>query len=401
MMTRLLCLFLLLCATFGTEVQAQKRGKRTNTHKVAELSPEELLAKEWEEALAKRMDEMLENTRQVTFIDSLVVNKDEFLSQLRLTTDAGQFKLPQTLFADDTEREMGQAAYVNPLSSVVYFSVADTTGNLQFHAAYRSGRQWSVPAPLNGLDGFVAQDFPFLHSDGTTLYFSAEGDESIGGRDIFATRYNAETGRYVLPFNMGFPFNSTANDYLLAIDESAGIGVLVSDRHQPDDKVCLYWFLEQDNYETYELDPEDEDEGPQLLALAQLTSIADTQTDADLVRKTREQWHEALAAQSAENREDCRFVVNDAIVYHALDQFASPQARALASQWLDDTRALQQVKEQLDDLRSQYANLRSERLAQSIRNMEVQSQQLQSSIRQLAKQFRQAEQQHLRQQPRQ
>lgn len=390
-MTRFLCLLLLLTATaFANPAYAQKRGKNTKTHKVAEPSPEELLAKEREEALAKRIDEMLENTRQVTFIDSLVVNKDEFLSQLRLTNDAGRFTIPQSLFADENECEMGQAAYVNPLSSSVYFSVADST-TTRLNAAFRSGRQWSVPSQLDGLEDFLAQDYPFLLSDGTTLYFSAEGEESIGGRDIFATRYNAETQKYVRPYNMGFPFNSTANDYLLAIDESAGIGVLVTDRRQPDDKVCIYWFIAENHYENSPYDPEDEDERPLLLAVADLTSIAATQTDAEVVRQAREQWHNALDAQQPKRSDTCRFIINNIIVYQSLDQFVNPQARALAAQWFDETQTLNQLCLQLDDLRDQYASLRSERQAQSIRNMEVQISQLRTSTAQLAKQFRKAE----------
>ena len=50
-------------------------------------------------------------------------------------------------------------------------------------------------------------------SDGLTLYFAAQGPESIGGYDIFMTTYDAAEGRFLKPENIGMPFNSTANDY--------------------------------------------------------------------------------------------------------------------------------------------------------------------------------------------
>lgn len=38
------------------------------------------------------------------------------------------------------------------------------------------------------------------------------------------------------------PFNSTANEYLLAIDDYDTLGWLVTDRNQPADSVCIYTF---------------------------------------------------------------------------------------------------------------------------------------------------------------
>lgn len=396
-MNRIISIILLLFAfVLVTPSYAQNRGKSTKNHKVATLTPEEILAQEREEALAKRVEEMLANTREVMFIDSLVVGKDEFLSHLRLTKEAGRFTQPQSLFSDTTDRQMGQAAYVNALSSAVYFAVSDTADVPRLHAAYRSGQQWSVPMPLEGLDGFTCQDYPFILSDGTTLYFSAEGDETIGGRDIFATRYNAETRRYVRPYNVGFPFNSSANDYLLAIDESVGIGCLVTDRRQPDDKVCIYWFVAQSSYESYDLDADDEDEHTTLLDYANLTSIAATQTDHETVRTAREQWQSALSSQHTDHDGVCRFVISDQIVYHSLEQFTDGSARTLASEWMENQRQLEALLDRLDGLRQEYAVIKGERLAQQIRNCEVQVQQVRAIISQRAKDFRRAEHEALK-----
>ena len=47
---------------------------------------------------------------------------------------------------------------------------------------------------------------------------------------------------FYIPDNYGLPYNSTANDYFLAIDERNNLGWLVSDRYQPEDKVCILYF---------------------------------------------------------------------------------------------------------------------------------------------------------------
>ena len=73
---------------------------------------------------------------------------------------------------------------------------------------------------LNGLtERNGQQDYPFMLSDGTTLYFAENGEESLGGYDLFVTRYSSSSHEYLKPENLGMPFNSPYNDYMLVIDE--------------------------------------------------------------------------------------------------------------------------------------------------------------------------------------
>ena len=80
-------------------------------------------------------------------------------------------------------------------------------------------------------------------ADGVTLYFAAQGVNSMGGYDIFMSTFDLDKGVFYSPENIGLPFNSTANDYLLAIDDINHLGWLVTDRRQPEDKVCIYTFV--------------------------------------------------------------------------------------------------------------------------------------------------------------
>ncbi|MCP4520223.1 MAG: OmpA family protein [Cytophagales bacterium] len=56
------------------------------------------------------------------------------------------------------------------------------------------------------------EDAPFIHADGTHLYFSSKGHNSMGGYDIFRTEYNATTNTWSKPENMGHPINTPDND---------------------------------------------------------------------------------------------------------------------------------------------------------------------------------------------
>lgn len=389
-MKQFICLFFAALMLSAIPSAAQKRGAKTKViQKASEPTPEELEAQALAELREKRIEEMLPGTRLVTFIDSAVVDKDNFLSHLQITSEAGRFTDPQTLFSDrDAEHVTGCAAFINSLSSAVYFSVADTLGNVRMHAAFRNGRSWSSPQILEGIEGFTYQDYPFLLSDGITLYFSANSDEGIGGLDLYVTRYNNNTRQYVRPEKLGFPFNSTSNDYLLAIDESAGIGVLVSDRRQPDDKVCIYWFIAEDDYNLCDYDEDNEDSIAEIKRIAEIASIRQTQSDMAAVEAARQRWKGSLADAYRKSEKSCRFVINDGLVLTSVAEFQNADAQKTAGRWMELNDQYAELSRQLEDMRYEYAQTRSTKGAQQILNLEIQVQQLQTELSKLAKHFR-------------
>lgn len=383
---------------FGTlDAAAQRKGTKSKTpaaQKAPEPTPEELAALEREAEQQRRVDELLPSTRSVTFIDSLVADKDNFLPYLRLTNDAGRYTDPQALFADHNAQYVtGSAVFVNSLASAVYFSVADSTGNVTLHAAYRNADHWGTPQPLRGVEGQDYQDYPFMLSDGTTLYYAAQSSDGLGGLDLYVTRYSSASRQFVRPENLGFPFNSTGNDYLLAIDESCGVGVLVTDRRQPDDKVCIYWFIAEDNYPTVPYDEDDDDSIAEVRSIAAIESIAATQHDEARIAEVRRIWQSALGSQQALSAaaRSSRFVINDATVYTALSDFVSDEAREQAALWESQSQQLSELQSTLDDLRRSYATSRSQKQAQQIRNLEVQVVELQHAVSLSAKAFRKTE----------
>lgn len=66
------------------------------------------------------------------------------------------------------------------------------------------------------------EDAPYWHPDGTTLYFSSEGHNSIGGYDIFYS--TLENNQWTKPVNVGAPVNSIDDDryYVLSADGNTG-----------------------------------------------------------------------------------------------------------------------------------------------------------------------------------
>ncbi len=365
-----------------------------------ELTPEEIAAKQQAEAArllaeerAKRMDEMLPNTRALVFIDSLVVDKDNFLAQLRIPTQVGRYVAPERILSSEhADTRTGAAAFVSSEGTSAYYSTPDTLGNLHLSVAYKNSNEWTEPLLIEELYGYEHQDYPFLQSDGVTLYFAATSDESLGGLDLFVTRYNEETRQYVRPQNLGFPYNSTANDYLLAIDEEVGIGALVTDRRQPDDKVCIYWFIAEGRRNIYDYETEDEEAEAIVRGFAEISSIADTQEDhEESIAAVRQAWESALAAQSASATEHFRFIITNHTVYTSLSQFLSEEARTAAKQWTEADAQLSDLEIQQRALRKSFAADRSDDTAALLRKLEADIQRLRVLTRRLEKDYRAAE----------
>ena len=295
---------------------------------------------------------MLSATEKVRIIDSLVVDRGSIpIPQLR--KGLGKLQAAQTLAValGLTGKRAGEAAYINDWGDRAYFALADTTENLRLYVVNRFGQKWGQPSPL---PGFTLQerneDFPFMDPDGVTLYFAADGAESLGGSDLFQTRYDADAKAFLKPQNLGMPFNSPANDFLMVIDRANNMGWFVSDRYQPVDKLCIYSFIPNDNREVYEASTPKNT----LRQLAMLMPLELSQISPEERRQ--------LAADYAKNKQESKredksnvFIINDNTVYHSLDEFRHTEARKAAKEWWDASQRLQAVGEQLDELRRVYA----------------------------------------------
>lgn len=85
---------------------------------------------------------------------------------------------------------------------------------------------WQKPENL-GAEFNTSEDemFPFLHED-EVLYFASNGLEGLGGLDIFRKELDS---KYV-PRNLGFPLNTNADDFGIALKNGTNKGYFSSNR---------------------------------------------------------------------------------------------------------------------------------------------------------------------------
>ena len=363
---------LLLAILLSLPMAAQKRKRNTKP------KPAPVVEEPQEDP---RITNMREMTQQIIIVDSIVVNKDQFLASIRLSSECGQLMNTGAFFRNQLQGTL----YLNEMGNKVYFSQPDGHQQ-QLYTADKLGNEWSKPQPLQGLsEGIDEASYPFMLTDGLTFYFAGKGEESIGGYDIFMTRYDSRSGSFLKPENIGMPFNSEANDYMYAIDEANRIGYFVSDRRQPEGKVCIYIFIPSDTRKTYDNSKYTEE---QIRNFADIASIADT-------------WGNGTERKAALDRIKSKYATNDVpgqLVSTgdaaSAVEFHSKEANSLYQKLLKEQNALDIVNSNLDMLRQKYhkANA-SERnsMKSEILKLEEQALQLNTSVKQLTKATRNAE----------
>lgn len=292
----------------------------------------------------KLYESMLQSTAKVMFIDSVVVDKEQFLQAIPLPSDLGQIK-----FRPNSSHLL---EYQNELDDRKFIADGDTAITL-LKTQTATGKSWSLAEKLPGLDNkeYLLQNYPFLASDGITLYFSAEGPLSMGGRDIFMTSFDSDKGIWLQPQNYGLPFNSPANDYLLVIDDLDSLGWLVTDRRQPEGKVCVYTFVPTSVRQNFEVDGLS---NAMLKSYADIKSIKDTWKFGNRQTAILRLKNIRTKIRKQQNKNNINFIINDKQIIRSIDDFKSDESRKLYKQLVEIKQIITEEEQQLQKQRIQY-----------------------------------------------
>jgi len=80
--------------------------------------------------------------------------------------------------------------------------------------------EWAEPQNLGtNVNTPFDEDFPNLFYDGTTLYFSSNGPNSMGGYDYFKSTWNPTTNEWSKAENLGYPLNNTRDNICISFTE--------------------------------------------------------------------------------------------------------------------------------------------------------------------------------------
>jgi Tol biopolymer transport system component len=122
---------------------------------------------------------------------------------------------PQNLGSEINTRWRETHASISADGKYLYFT-SDRPGGyggLDIYVSKREkngewGKAENLGPQINTSDD---EESPFIHFDGTTLYFSSKGHPTMGGYDIFYSKKQYYNG-WTKPENLGYPVNTTEND---------------------------------------------------------------------------------------------------------------------------------------------------------------------------------------------
>ncbi len=128
---------------------------------------------------------------------------------------------PTKMGSDINTPEWETSATISADGNALYF-VSDRSGGLGGRDIWKSVKlpngKWSLAsnlgAPINSADD---EESPFLHPNGTKLYFSSTGHKNMGGFDVYYSELNPEINSWSEPQNVGYPINTTDDDLYYVI----------------------------------------------------------------------------------------------------------------------------------------------------------------------------------------
>ena len=291
---------------------------------------------------------MQKRTEDVQIIDSIVIDKNSFLNSYSLSEESGTIVPFNSFFK--TEKIIPSVVFTNQKGNRIYYARQSESGIYSIYSQSKLLDAWGdekILLPENSADN----NYPFVMSDGVTIYFSSKGYGSIGGYDIFVTRYNTSSNSFLAPEQMGMPFNSPANDYMMIIDETKGLGWFVTDRNQPEDYVCVYLFIPDQSRKRIE-DIEDSDI---VRSRASLVSISDTWQEGADYSELIKLAHTNITLNGAKKEQDFEFVINDKITYYTLNEIKSGEAKNLYSDVISINKQIETLKTRLNDIRTTFS----------------------------------------------
>lgn len=313
-------------------------------------------------ATAQLISRYLKHVSRIEVVGVKRIPQADLLSAYAISEESGIIAYDSLGSSFTTQR--GDRQYYAVRVSETHDSL--TTARTLLVSRQRLLERWEEPDTLGStVNCGTTNNYPFVLTDGATLYFASDREGGLGGLDIYMTRYNAALGQWLPAENIGLPYNSPADDYLYVADEPNGYAYFATNRH------CLAPANDSiqgraDSVDVYQVAlgertflrglPINE-----LVALARLDSLiplmsansqAFSESPAYMQPSTFNVQPSTTDAHAS--ADSIFFVLNNDVTYTSLADFRSDSARTLYEQYVRLEQKQAQAIEMLDSLRQQY-----------------------------------------------
>lgn len=182
---------------------------------------------------------LLSNLTDLVVINKKQLNEADYFKGYDVKEIGGKLLVKPDEYKSgyDKKKKDKSVVYLPRSGERLYYSSygeGGSNGRDIFYVNKLPNGSWSKPTMLPAtINTEFDEDYPFLHPNGNTLYFSSKGHNSMGGYDVFKTTYNAETQTWTKPENLEFPINSPDDDILFVTDSLEKTAFFSTGRYSP------------------------------------------------------------------------------------------------------------------------------------------------------------------------
>lgn len=189
---------------------------------------------------------LLTNFTDIVVTSKKQISEDRFYDIYSDSKTIGGQIIVQSEYQSKIDKKKGHipTVHIAPEAKMIFYSSYGDNENTGLDIYMRRklpNGKWSeaqlVPGGVNTAED---EEYPFMHASGKFLYFSSKGHNSMGGYDVFMSRYDAENNTFGPAENVDFAISSTDDDLFYVVDENFENAYFASGRSSESGKLHVY-----------------------------------------------------------------------------------------------------------------------------------------------------------------
>lgn len=189
---------------------------------------------------------LLSKIKEVVVLDKKQSTADAFFRLYDLSDIGGKILVtPDELLSPlDKKRNHKSLIHFRGAGGTVYFSSYGKDGKTGldiYRADMLPDGNFSQPVALGpNINTPYDEDYPYMHPDDKSFFFSSKGHKGMGGYDVYRSSFNIISGAFGSPENLDFAINTPDDDIFYIVDSRHALANFASARSSRQGELHVY-----------------------------------------------------------------------------------------------------------------------------------------------------------------